>query len=159
MPWSTNRFDRSHSVCAGVFDTFTRDVDFSPDGSYYVVTTTGAFAGGANANTMCDSSSRWETNQTGNDPTWITYTGGDTTFGLAVTGAAVYVGGHMRWENNPFQGDQAGPSGARPGHAESALGNRVSKSSTATQVGVTEMCHMGCPRSWPTQAPPCSSPK
>ncbi|MFC4784381.1 malectin domain-containing carbohydrate-binding protein [Nocardioides sp. MAHUQ-72] len=120
MPWSTNRFDRSHSVCAGVFDTFTRDVDFSPDGSYYVVTTTGAFAGGAGSSTMCDTSSRWETDQTGNDPTWIDYTGGDTTFGLAVTGAAVYVGGHMRWENNPFQGDQAGP-GAVPREGIAAL--------------------------------------
>ena len=37
-PWFTNRFDRGHNNCAGVFDTFIRDVDFSPDGSYFVVT-------------------------------------------------------------------------------------------------------------------------
>ncbi|MEQ6900559.1 malectin domain-containing carbohydrate-binding protein [Nocardioides sp. YIM 152588] len=119
-PFFTNRFDRSHSVCAQAFDTFTRDLDFSPDGSYFVVSTTGAFAGGANNNTLCDTVSRWETGQTGNDPTWVTYTGGDTTYGVAVTGSAVYVGGHMRWENNPFQGDQAGP-GAIPREGIAAL--------------------------------------
>ena len=117
-PWSTDRFDRSHNSCAGVFDTFTRDIDFSPDGSYFIVSATGAFAGGAASGTMCDSVSRWETASTGNDPTWQEYTGGDTTYGVAVTGSAVYVGGHMRWENNPFQGDQAGPGAvAREGIA------------------------------------------
>ncbi len=117
-PWFTDRFDRAHNSCAGVFDTFTRDIDFSPDGSYFVVSATGAFAGGAGSGTMCDSVTRWETNSTGDDPTWQDYTGGDTTYGVAITGGAVYVGGHMRWENNPYQGDQAGPGAvSRPGIA------------------------------------------
>lgn len=117
-PWATNRFDRSHSVCAGVFDTFTRDLDISPDGSWFVISTTGAFAGGANASTLCDTTTRWEMASTGNDPSWVAYTGGDTSYGVAVTGDVVYVGGHMRWQNNPFQGDQAGPGAvAREGVA------------------------------------------
>ncbi len=119
-PWFTNRYDRAHNSCARVFDAFTRDIDFSPDGSYFVVSTTGAFAGGSGSGTMCDTVSRWETASTGNDPTWTDYTGGDTTYGVAVTGSAVYVGGHMRWQNNPFQGDQAGP-GAVPREGIAAL--------------------------------------
>jgi hypothetical protein len=119
-PWATNRYDRAHNDCARVFDTFTRDIDFSPDGSYFVVSATGAFAGGAGSDTMCDTITRWETASTGNDPTWSDYTGGDTTYGVAVTGSAVYVGGHMRWLNNPFQGDQAGP-GAVPRDGIAAL--------------------------------------
>ena len=119
-PWSTNRYDRAHNSCAAVFDTFTRDIDFSPDGSYFVVSATGAFAGGAGSGTMCDTISRWETASTGNDPTWSDYTGGDTTYGVAITGSVVYVGGHMRWLNNPFQADQAGP-GAVPRAGIAAL--------------------------------------
>ena len=117
-PWATNRYDAAHNNCASVFDTFMRDIDFSPDGSYFAVSTTGAFAGGAASGTLCDTVARWETNSTGNDPTWADYTGGDTTYGVAVTGSAVYVGGHMRWQNNPFEGDQAGPGAvAREGIA------------------------------------------
>ncbi|MBS2936519.1 hypothetical protein KDN32_02045 [Nocardioides sp. J2M5] len=118
--WATNRYDRAHNSCASVFDTFTRDVDFSPGGDFFVVSATGAFAGGAASGTMCDTVTRWDTASTGNDPAWSDYTGGDTTYGVAVTGSAVYVGGHMRWQNNPFQGDQAGP-GAVPREGIAAL--------------------------------------
>ncbi len=118
--WATKRYDRAHNNCAGVFDTFVRDVDFSPDGSFFVVSTTGAFAGGAGSGTLCDTAARWETGSTGNDPTWVNYSGGDTLYGVAVTGSAVYVGGHQRWMNNSFQGDQAGP-GAVPRSGIAAL--------------------------------------
>ncbi len=117
-PWATNRYDRSHSVCSGAFDTFTRDIDISPNGSFFVLSTTGAFGGGGNGGGLCDTTARWEMGSTGNDPTWIGYTGGDTSYGVAVTGGVVYIGGHMRWQNNPFQGDQAGPGAvAREGIA------------------------------------------
>jgi hypothetical protein len=119
-PWATTRYDADHNDCGQVYDTFTRDVDISPDGTYFVVSATGAFAGGAATGTMCDTTSRWQLASTGNDPSWIDYTGGDTTYGVAVTGGAVYVGGHMRWQNNPYQADQAGP-GAVPREGIAAL--------------------------------------
>jgi hypothetical protein len=113
--WSTEGFSRARNSCASVFSTFMRDVDWAPDGSYFAVTTTGAWAGGAFSGTLCDTITRWEAGRTGPDqePTWRNYTGGDTSYGVAVTGAAIYVGGHMRWVNNPFAGDNAGP-GAVP---------------------------------------------
>lgn len=107
--WATNRLDRAHNNCATNFDSFMRDLDISPDGTYFVLSTTGAFAGGAASGTMCDTTSRWEIASTGNEPSWTDYTGGDTTYGVAITGGAVYVGGHMRWQNNPYQADAAGP--------------------------------------------------
>ncbi len=108
-PWATNRFARAHNNCNLKFDSFVRDIDVSPDGSYFVVTTSGGFGGGVASNTMCDTTSRWETTSVTNNPTWVAYTGGDTSEGVAITGAAIYVGGHQRWQNNPYQSAQAGP--------------------------------------------------
>ena len=102
--WATNRFDKTRNSCDPDLDSWVRDVDFSPDGSYFVVTTSGGFAGAAQSKTLCDSTTRWETASTGNGPSWIAYSGGDTLMGVAVTGPAVYVGGHPRWQNNPFGG-------------------------------------------------------
>ncbi|HEY7606016.1 MAG TPA: hypothetical protein VID07_04450 [Actinomycetes bacterium] len=111
--WATTRFQQQ---CAKVFDTYMRDVDISPDGSYFVVGTTGAYRAGS----LCDSASRWETGATGAGqlPTWVDYTGGDTLYSVAITGTAVYVGGHQRWMNNSFAADRAGPGAvAREGIA------------------------------------------
>ncbi|MFV0460825.1 MAG: PKD domain-containing protein [Actinomycetales bacterium] len=115
--WSTDRFDRSRNSCASVFDTFVRDVDIDPTGSYFVVTATGAFAGGAAAGTLCDTVQRWSlTGGAGQQPEWINYTGGDTTWGVAITGDVVYLGGHFRWSDNPYSNNSAGPgSVAREG--------------------------------------------
>ena len=107
--WATDRYP---NVCARAFNTYMRDLDFSPDGSYFIVSTTGAYRG---ADTLCDAITRWETDHTGSgqQPTWIDHTGGDTTYAVAATGVAVYAGGHMRWLNNSYAGDRAGP-GAVP---------------------------------------------
>ncbi|MEV1289696.1 hypothetical protein [Micromonospora sp. NPDC049679] len=46
----------------------------------------------------------------------MNHTGGNTLFSVSVTGAAVYVGGHQRWLNNPYGHKSAGPGAAsRPG--------------------------------------------
>ncbi|WP_370328126.1 PKD domain-containing protein [Euzebya sp.] len=99
------------SWCSPSFHSYMRDVDIAPDGSYMVVVTTGAYRAGR----LCDSSARWELGTSGPNqtPTWVNHTGGDTLYGVAVTGEAVYIGGHNRWVNNPFAGDRQGP-GAVP---------------------------------------------
>jgi hypothetical protein len=106
--WETNSFK---PACSTHFDTYIRDVHFSPDGSYFIVGDTGAWEGGPNAGVLCDSVQRWNAAATGPNqlPTWVDYTGGDSTTQIAVTGTAVYAGGHQRWENNPWAGDAAGP--------------------------------------------------
>jgi hypothetical protein len=112
-PWQTSVYpvydpnNPTTTWCSGAFQTYMRDVDIAPDGSYFIVVTTGAFR----ANRMCDTISRWELNTTGpnQQPTWVNWTGGDTSWSVSVSGVAVYVGGHMRWNNNPYRGDTAGP--------------------------------------------------
>jgi Malectin domain len=106
--WATSRFVMQ---CSGKFDTYIRDIDIDPTGTYVAVATTGAFFGGVNAGTLCDSVSRWELGRTGSgqQPTWVDYAGGDTTWSVTVTGAAVYTGGHYRWYNNSYRGDHVGP--------------------------------------------------
>jgi hypothetical protein len=115
--WQTNSFK---PACSSHFDTYIRDVKWAPDGSYFIVGDTGAYFGGPGAGVLCDSVSRWEGNTSGPGqlPTWADYSGGDSITQVAVTGTAVYAGGHQRWENNPFAGDTAGPGAvARKGIA------------------------------------------
>ena len=110
--WRTRGFE--HECLKATFDYHVRDVDFSPDGSYFVVAASGGAYG------LCDAATRWETAATGDAvlPTWHAATGGDTLLSVAVTGAAVYVGGHQRWLNNPSKGNVAGPGAVpRPGIA------------------------------------------
>ncbi|MCW2698978.1 MAG: domain containing protein [Blastococcus sp.] len=118
--WRTRRLE---AACkSAVFDSYVRDLDFAPDGSYFVIVTTGApYAG-----TLCDSASRWDVATTGQDvqPRWVAATGGDTLFSTEITGTAVYVGGHQRWMNNPSGADTAG-AGAVPRPGLAALDPRT----------------------------------
>lgn len=110
--WNTNGYV---PICSpSAFDSYMRDVEMSPDGSFFVVATTG----GPIANTLCDTAARFETYATGTalTPTWVQHSGGDTLWGVEVTRAAVFVGGHQRWMNNPNGADSAGQGSVpRPG--------------------------------------------
>jgi hypothetical protein len=114
--WRTDRFD---NLCAQAFFYYVRDVDFAPDGSYFAVVNTGAYR---RPPALCDVTTRWEANTTGanQQPTWATYTGGDSLWSVAVTSAAVYVSGHPRWQNNSWASNAAG-DGAVPRQGIAAL--------------------------------------
>ncbi|MEU4828630.1 delta-60 repeat domain-containing protein [Actinomadura sp. NPDC023710] len=113
--WETHKYG---NTCLPEYDTYLRDIDFSSDGSYFVVVTAGGAGFGDTG--LCTSTARWETNRTGlhQEPTWVNYTGGDSLLSVVVTDAAVYVGGHQRWMDNPLGYNSPGPgSVAREGIA------------------------------------------
>lgn len=89
---------------------YLRDVDFSPDGAYFVMVAIGRTPRpGDLFSTICDAAARFETGiPRPTRPTWINYTGGDSLLSVAATGPAVYVGGHQRWLDNPYGVDTCG---------------------------------------------------
>ena len=113
------RYTPLQQMCASSsLSDYMRDVDFSPDGSYFVFVSTGFVPlSGQIGTALCDATARFETaNLAPTRPTWINYTGGDTLHSVAVTDEAVYVQGHQRWLDNPQGRDNAGPGAvSRPG--------------------------------------------
>jgi len=108
-PWYYQPLE--NACAASSLPAYLRDVDFSPDGSFFVFVSTGFIpkSGGVGRD-LCDAAARFETAvPQPSRPTWINYTGGDTLHSVAITGAAVYVQGHQRWLDNPFGVDSAGP--------------------------------------------------
>jgi hypothetical protein len=107
--WHAPRFDVNCDSPRRL--TSAQGVDFSPDGSYFVIVATG----GPGLRGICDAAARFETANVSRtvEPTWINWTGGDSLWSVAATGAAVYVGGHQRWLDNPHGVDSPGP-GAVP---------------------------------------------
>jgi PKD domain len=114
--WQTSFFGPG---CSTAYDSYMRDLDISPDGTYAVISTTGAYSG---PTSQCDTVTRWDltTAASGLQPVWRNVTGGDTTYAVAITSAAVYTGGHFRWANNPYAADAAG-EGAVPREGLAAL--------------------------------------
>ncbi len=112
--WKTTRYTPACSKNS--FDSYVRDVDYSPDSSYFVVASSGAGYNG----TLCDSAARFDTAVTGQDvqPTWQAATGQDSLLSVAIADNVVYVGGHQKWMNAIQSGsdEQAGQV-PRPGLA------------------------------------------
>jgi hypothetical protein len=101
--WNTDRFV---APCySSAFPFYARDVDFSDDGSYFVIA-----ADGGRGDAYCDAISRWETDDRGSNvtATWVDFTGADSVTSLEVTDNVVYVAGHFRWLNNANGNDSAG---------------------------------------------------
>jgi hypothetical protein len=96
---------------ATTIPSYLKDVDFSPDSSYFILVASGFVpqSGGVGSD-VCDAAARFETDMASPArPTWINYTGGDTLQSTEATGAVVYVQGHQRWLDNPFGRNSAGP--------------------------------------------------
>jgi hypothetical protein len=103
MSWYTDAYK---PTCRQGFDTYLRQVKFSPDGKWFVVASTGR---ASSPTKLCDSATRFETGGGGrHNPTWVQRTGGDSLYSVAVTGRAVYVGGHQRYLDNPYGSDERG---------------------------------------------------
>jgi hypothetical protein len=109
--WYTDAYQQD---CDPRYDTYLRGVDFAPDASYFVVVSTGNMTG---ATRMCDTAARFQIAGAGrHGATWVNHTGGNTLFAVAITGTAVYVGGHQQWLDNPHGNKSAGPGAvSRPG--------------------------------------------
>jgi len=108
--WYTDAY---RPVCLDTFDTYLRQVKFSPDGTYFVVAATGRMSSPVK---LCDSAARFEVRGLGrHNPTWVQRTGGDSLYAVAVTGTVVYLGGHQRFLDNPYGSDAKGPG---PGAVE-----------------------------------------
>jgi hypothetical protein len=102
--WYTDAYQ---PACMPGFDTYLRQVKFSPDGRWFVVAATGR---ASSPTKLCDSAARFEATGGGrHNPTWVQRTGGDSLYAVAVTGSAVYVGGHQRYLDNPHGSDAKGP--------------------------------------------------
>jgi hypothetical protein len=109
-PWYYPGFAKRCSSTHPRRIAYLQGVDFSPDGSYFVVTATGQIPfdrpediwpfGSATHHTVCDAAARFDMADD-QRPVWINYTGGDSVWAAAATGAAVYVQGHFQWLDNP----------------------------------------------------------
>jgi len=110
-PWYYAPLAKACAIVTPHMIAYLTDVDFAPDGSYFVLVSTGFVPrSGDLYETICDATARFETGIANpHRPTWINYTGGDTLTSVAATGAAVYVQGHNRWLDNPQGRDSAGP--------------------------------------------------
>ena len=115
MRWGTRRY---RARCGHKWDTYMRGVAYAPSGKYFAVAATG----GPHKGTLCDGVARFRSGgrSARHQPAWVNLTGGDTLLSVAVTGSAVYVGGHQRWMNNPYAKDRARP-GAVPRPSLAAL--------------------------------------
>jgi hypothetical protein len=94
--WRAPLLDKA---CSTQYPGYLRVVSWSPTGTWFVL----AGTGGAHHDTLCDAAARFDfqPSNSAQAPTWIQYTGGDSIFGGVVTGAAVYLGGHFHWADNP----------------------------------------------------------
>ncbi len=100
-PWYYDAFAKPCTSTHPRRIAYLQGVDYSPNGSYFVVTATGQIPFKYDRGvTVCDAAARFNVADD-TKPAWINYTGGDSVWSTAATGAAVYVQGHFQWLDNP----------------------------------------------------------
>lgn len=100
-PWRTNLYRDNIAQCDRGF-LGIQDGEFSPDGSYLVT-----IGRGGDNPPACDSALRFETAVEAdgvNDPTWVTRLH-DSSYSLAVSEDAVFIGGHFYGVEAPDRGE------------------------------------------------------
>ena len=104
--WSTDKY-----VSFG-YQTIATSVSIDPTGTFAVIVATCCpqFAGpNVTPSVLGDMAARFELAPNGlTQPTWWSATGTDTFTDVAISGTAVYVGGHFRWLNARNSSDTAG---------------------------------------------------
>jgi hypothetical protein len=112
--WYYPGFAKDCSSTAARRIAYLQGVDWSPDGAHLSVTATGQipkdrpadiwYPSLGNSNkpntTVCDAVGRFALADP-TKPEWINYTGGDSIWTVADTGAAVYIEGHFKYVDNP----------------------------------------------------------
>ncbi len=115
-PWYYVPLTKPCASTAPQRQAYLSDVDYAPDGSYFVVSSTGSVPRLASeiGETLCDAVARFDVAVPDPErPVWINYTGGDSVWSVAATGAAVYAQGHFQYLDNPYGNNTAGPGAVR----------------------------------------------
>jgi hypothetical protein len=103
--WTSARWNED---CYNVLQWYSRDVDWTPDGTGFVIVTSGG--GFPGTQKLCDTITRWApVDAAAQQPVWINYSGGDTFHSVVATDRAIFASGHFRWLDNPQGRDTKGP--------------------------------------------------
>jgi hypothetical protein len=110
--WAVPDFDQ-HCVTEHPF--YAHSGAWASNDSMVYVATTGyhPLTAGHVAGGLCDAAMAFPATQTSVSPAWVNYTGCWSLFSVTADSAAVYVGGHEEYQNNPDGCKSAGP-GAVP---------------------------------------------
>jgi hypothetical protein len=114
--WRSERLEQS---CNGS-RWYTRDVDWTPDGTHFVIDGSGGNQA-TGSTLLCDSVSMWRPVEAdAQQPVWVNESGGGTMYSVAATNRAVFVGGHFLWLDNEL-GDNVAGSGSVKAHGLGAV--------------------------------------
>jgi hypothetical protein len=139
--WYYNSFAKPCSTTATRRIANLQGVDWNPNGQYFDVAATGQIPKNKSEiwhakpspddptqsdSTVCDAVGRFALTDP-RKPVWINYTGGDSVWEVADTGAAVYIQGHFKWVDNA------------DGYASNGIGDTSDGSPAARRAGIAAL--------------------